>query len=375
MSEPMNEQKPEHEPQSELEQEQKNVHDDAHESELDQPEADEADAEESDFEDADFDESDDADEDEDGEDASEPAAAYTGDHRCGFAALVGRPNVGKSTLMNALLERKLSIVTPKPQTTRHRIVGILNTDAYQIAFVDTPGIHSGQKRALNQAMNRSALASLDDSDVLVFVVEALRFTDEDERVLTRIKSTGRPAILVVNKVDRVTPRERLLPFMAQMAERHPFVDVVPLSARRQGEAQRLASVIAKHLPASPPLYPPDQVTESSPQFLATEIIREKLTLQTHEELPYGLTVEIEQWTTDEETGRFIVGAVIWVEREGQKAIVIGDQGGRLKEVGRAARYDLNELLGKRIHLELWVKVKENWADNANQLRRFGYDSA
>ena len=368
MSEPMNEQKPEHESPTELEHEP--------EAELDQPEADEADAEEGDFEDADFDESEDADEDEDdGEDASEPAAAYTGDHRCGFAALVGRPNVGKSTLMNALLERKLSIVTPKPQTTRHRIVGILNTDAYQIAFVDTPGIHSGQKRALNQAMNRSALASLDDSDVLVFVVEALRFTDEDERVLTRIKSTGRPAILVVNKVDRVTPRERLLPFMAQMAERHPFVDVVPLSARRHGEAQRLASVIAKHLPASPPLYPPDQVTESSPQFLATEIIREKLTLQTHEELPYGLTVEIEQWTTDEETGRFIVGAVIWVEREGQKAIVIGDQGGRLKEVGRAARYDLNELLGKRIHLELWVKVKENWADNANQLRRFGYDSA
>ena len=190
----------------------------------------------------------DGDGDGEGEGESEPAAAYTGDHRCGFAAIVGRPNVGKSTLMNALVERKLSIVTPKPQTTRHRIVGILNTDVYQIAFVDTPGIHSGQKRALNQAMNRSALASLDDSDVLVFVVEALRFTDEDERVLTRIKSTGRPAILVVNKVDRVTPRERLLPFMAQMAERHPFVDVVPLSARRHGEAQRLASVIAKHLP-------------------------------------------------------------------------------------------------------------------------------
>jgi len=382
----MNEQKPEHEPQSEPEHEPQPELEHELEAELDQPEADEADAEEGAVEDGAFDESDDADEGEDdgedddvdeddGEDENEPAAAYTGDHRCGFAAIVGRPNVGKSTLMNALLERKLSIVTPKPQTTRHRIVGILNTDAYQIAFVDTPGIHSGQKRALNQAMNRSALASLDDSDVLVFVVEALRFTDEDERVLTRIKSTGRAAILVVNKVDRVTPRERLLPFMAQMAERHPFVDVVPLSARRHGEAQRLASVIAKHLPASPPLYPPDQITESSPQFLATEIIREKLTLQTHEELPYGLTVEIEQWTTDEETGRFIVGAIIWVEREGQKAIVIGDQGGRLKEVGRAARYDLNELLGKRIHLELWVKVKENWADNANQLRRFGYDSA
>ena len=296
-------------------------------------------------------------------------------HRCGFAALVGRPNVGKSTLMNALLERKLSIVTPKPQTTRHRIVGILTADDYQIAFVDTPGIHSGQKRALNQAMNRSAFASLEDADVLVFVVEALRFTDEDERVLARIKATGRPALLVVNKVDRVTPRERLLPFMAQMAGRHDFVEVVPLSARRQGEAQRLAAVIARQLPEGPQMYPPDQVTESSPQFLAAETIREKLTLQLHEELPYGLTVEIEQWREDEESGRFIVGAVIWVEREGQKAIVIGDQGARLKEVGRAARHDLNELLGRRIHLELWVKVKENWADNANQLRRFGYDSA
>lgn len=376
MSEPMNEHEPqrelahapEHDPEHDTEQEHtltedEDVLEDA--DDLAEGESDDADIDE-----GAFDEGDDAD-----DDSGEAASEYTGDHRCGFAALVGRPNVGKSTLMNALLERKLSIVTPKPQTTRHRIVGILTTDAYQIAFVDTPGIHSGQKRALNQAMNRSALASLDDADVLVFVVEALRFTDEDERVLTRIKSTGRPAILVVNKVDRVTPRERLLPFMAQMAERHPFVDVVPLSARRQGEAQRLASVIAKHLPNSPPLYPADQVTESSPQFIAAEIIREKLTLQTHEELPYGLTVEIEQWTTDEETGRFIVGAVIWVEREGQKAIVIGDQGARLKEVGRAARYDLNELLGKRIHLELWVKVKENWADNANQLRRFGYDSA
>ncbi len=298
-----------------------------------------------------------------------------GPHHCGFAALVGRPNVGKSTLMNALLDRKLSIVTPKPQTTRHRIVGILTSEHHQIAFVDTPGIHSGQKRALNQAMNRSALASLDDADVLVFVVEALRFTDDDERVLTRIRSTGRPAILVVNKVDRISPRSRLLPFLAQMAERHPFVEVVPLSARREGEAERLAEVIARHLPEGPPLYPPEQVTESSPRFLAAEIIREKLTLQLHEELPYGLTVEIEQWYEDAESGRFVVGAIIWVEREGQKAIVIGNQGERLKEVGRAARYDLNELLGRRIHLELWVKVKENWADNANQLRRFGYDSA
>jgi GTP-binding protein Era len=298
-----------------------------------------------------------------------------GPHHCGFAALVGRPNVGKSTLMNALLDRKLSIVTPKPQTTRHRIVGILTSEHHQIAFVDTPGIHSGQKRALNQAMNRSALASLDDADVLVFVVEALRFTDDDERVLTRIRSTGRPAILVVNKVDRISPRSRLLPFLAQMAERHPFVEVVPLSARREGEAERLAEVIARHLPEGPPLYPPEQITESSPRFLAAEIVREKLTLQLHEELPYGLTVEIEQWYEDAESGRFVVGAIIWVERDGQKAIVIGNQGERLKEIGRAARYDLNELLGRRIHLELWVKVKENWADNANQLRRFGYDSA
>jgi GTPase len=296
-------------------------------------------------------------------------------HRSGFAALVGRPNVGKSTLMNALLERKLSIVSPKPQTTRHRIVGILNGPDHQIAFVDTPGIHSGQKRALNQAMNRSALASLDDADVLLFVVEALRFSDEDARVLERVQRTGRPAILVVNKVDRVQPRERLMPFLADMGARHPFVEVVPISARKAADVQRLQALIARHLPEGPPMYPPDQLTESTPQFLAAETIREKLTLNLHEELPYGVTVEIEQWREDEESGRFIVGAVIWVEREGQKAIVIGANGEKLKAIGSAARADINAQLGKRVHLELWVKVKENWADNANQLRRFGYDSA
>ena len=296
-------------------------------------------------------------------------------HRSGFAALVGRPNVGKSTLMNALLERKLSIVSPKPQTTRHRIVGILNGPDHQIAFVDTPGIHSGQKRALNQAMNRSALASLDDADVLLFVVEALRFSDEDARVLERVQRTGRPAILVVNKVDRVQPRERLMPFLADMGARHPFVEIVPISARKAADVQRLQALIARHLPEAPPMYPPDQLTESTPQFLAAETIREKLTLNLHEELPYGVTVEIEQWREDEESGRFIVGAVIWVEREGQKAIVIGASGEKLKAIGSAARADINAQLGKRVHLELWVKVKENWADNANQLRRFGYDSA
>lgn len=296
-------------------------------------------------------------------------------HRSGFAALVGRPNVGKSTLMNALLERKLSIVSPKPQTTRHRIVGILNGPDHQIAFVDTPGIHSGQKRALNQAMNRSALASLDDADVLLFVVEALRFSDEDARVLERVQRTGRPAILVVNKVDRVQPRERLMPFLADMGARHPFVEIIPISARKAADVQRLQALIARHLPEGPPMYPPDQLTESTPQFLAAETIREKLTLNLHEELPYGVTVEIEQWREDEESGRFIVGAVIWVEREGQKAIVIGANGEKLKAIGSAARADINAQLGKRVHLELWVKVKENWADNANQLRRFGYDSA
>lgn len=293
-------------------------------------------------------------------------------HRAGFAALVGRPNVGKSTLLNALLERKLSIVTPKPQTTRHRILGILTRPTYQIAIVDTPGIHDGHRRMLNQYMNRSASASLDDADVVVFLVEALRWTDEDERVLDRIKRAGRPAILVVNKVDRAQPRSKLLPYLEEMGRKFDFAAVLPISALKRDNLKQLPDVVAGFLPESPQMFPPEQYTDRSDRFQATEIIREKLTLRVQEELPYGLTVELEK-VEELEDGRLEIHAVIWVERPGQKAIVIGEGGAVLKEIGRAARLDLNRLYGRRVHLELWVKVKENWADSAAALRSFGYE--
>ena len=296
----------------------------------------------------------------------------TGVHRAGFVALVGRPNVGKSTLMNALLARKLSIVSPKPQTTRHRILGLLTRPDYQIALVDTPGLHVGARRMLNQYMNRTAASSLADADLVGFVVEALKFTDEDARVLDRIRSSGRNAVLIVNKVDRAHPRERLLPFIEKLAAQHPFLEVVPLSALKSDNVARLPDALAAHLPESPPLFPPEQLTDRSERFQAAEIIREKLTLRVQQELPYGLTVEIERVEPTED-GRLEIGAIIWVERPGQKKIVIGEGGALLKEIGRAARLDLNRLYGRRTHLELWVKVKENWADSANALKAFGYE--
>jgi GTP-binding protein Era len=292
-------------------------------------------------------------------------------HRCGFAAIVGRPNVGKSTLLNALLHRKVSIVSPKPQTTRHRILGILTRSEEQIIFVDTPGIHSSARRAMNRHMNRAALASLQDADVNLFVVEALSWTDEDQRVLDTLKQQKRPIILVLSKVDKVTPRERLLPFIQELSRRAEFVEVVPLSALKNSNLEQLPSIIAKHLPLSPPHFPPDQVTDRSPEFQAAEIVREKLTLRLRQELPYGLTVALEQFK--EEDGRLLVNAVIWVERTGQKAIVIGQGGEQLKEVGRSARIEMSNLFGRPVHLELWVKVKENWSDNEMALKQLGYE--
>jgi GTP-binding protein Era len=294
-----------------------------------------------------------------------------GTHRCGFAALIGRPNVGKSTLLNALTGRKLSIVSPKPQTTRHRVLGLVNLPEAQIAFVDTPGLHRQEGRALNRAMNRTAAAAALDADVILFVVEALRFGDEDELALARARDAGRPIIAVVNKVDAVHPRERLLPFLAQLAARQEFADVVPVSALKESDMQLLAGIIARHLPESPALFPADQVTDRSENFRISEIIREKLTLELNEELPYGIAVEVEG--VGEEDGQMVVAAVIWVDRTGQKPIVIGARGERLKRVGSAARRELNELLGRRLHLTLWVKVREDWADSAQALRQLGME--
>lgn len=293
-------------------------------------------------------------------------------HRFGFAALLGRPNVGKSTLLNALIGHKVSIVSPKPQTTRHRVLGLANLPDAQIAFVDTPGLHRQAGRALNRAMNRTAAAAALDADLIVLVSVALRFGDEDELALLRARESGRPIVAVVNKVDTVKPRENLLPYLAQLTARHDFAEIVPVSALDQRDVNHLAQVIARHLPESPSLFPADQLTDRSENFRIAETIREKLTLELHEELPYGIAVEVEG-TGEEDDGQLTVSAVIWVDRAGQKPIVIGAGGERLKRVGSAARRELNDLLGRRLHLNLWVKVREDWADSAKALRQLGME--
>lgn len=291
--------------------------------------------------------------------------------RCGFAALMGRPNVGKSTLINRLVGQKLSIVTPKPQTTRHRILGI-DTDAdAQIIFVDTPGVHRGQARALNRAMNRTATGAIADADVVVLVIEALKWTDEDQDVLDRCEASGRPMILAVNKVDLVRPKSRLLPFLEAARSRAAFEEIIPLSARSGDNVDVLRDCVAARLPAGPALFPEDSISDRDEAFRIAEVIREKLMYRLREELPYGLTVEVER--LERTAGLLRIGAVIWVERPAQKPIVIGAGGGQLKTCGRLARTELEKSLGTKVHLELWVRVKKKWSDSDRALRELGID--
>ena len=295
----------------------------------------------------------------------------TEEFRSGFAALVGRPNVGKSTLLNAMVGQKLSIVTPRPQTTRHRIVGIAHLPNAQIAFVDTPGLHQHGSRALNKAMNRTAATSLNDADLVVLVIDATKWTAEDDLALERVVASGLPAIAAVNKIDQIHPRDKLLPYMADLAKRHNFAAIVPISALKANGVEALKKTIAESLPVAPAMYADDQLTESSLEFRIAEMIREKLTLELNQEVPYGVAVEVEQMNDTD--GQLTVDAAIWVDREGQKPIVIGAKGERLKRVGRSARIALNDLLNRRLHLNLWVKVRENWADNARALKHLGLE--
>lgn len=295
----------------------------------------------------------------------------------GFVVLAGRPNVGKSTLLNTLVGHKLSIVTPRPQTTRHRLIGLKNLPEAQIAFIDTPGLHHGPRRGLNRAMNRTASAALGDADVVLFLIEALKWTAEDAMALGRIAEaagpeTRRSVIAVVNKVDRVRPRERLLPYLAELAARHTFADIVPVSAQKGDNLPELTRLIVQALPVGEPMFPADQLTDRSKSFRIAETIREKLSLELVEELPYGIAVEVESLTPTED-GRIEVSALIWVDRRGHKPIVIGAQGERLRRIGRAARLELNRAFGERFHLTLWVKVREDWADDARALRQLGVE--
>lgn len=294
-------------------------------------------------------------------------------YRCGLVAVIGRPNVGKSTLINAVMGRKVSIVTSKPQTTRHRILAVHTADDAQIVFVDTPGLHRNAGKAMNKLMNRTAANALADADVILFVTDATRWTTEDDDVLHRLKTARAPIVAVLNKVDRVHPREALLDTLALMSARHDFAEIVPVSALKHDNLDALIALLPPFLPESPPLFPEDMHTDRSREFHAAEVVREKLTLMLHQELPYGLTVQVERYL-EEEKG-ITINAIIWVERDSQKGIVVGKNGSTLKRVGRAARLELKDQLQKSVHLELWVKVKSNWADNEKDLMNLGFETS
>lgn len=292
-------------------------------------------------------------------------------YRCGLVAVIGRPNVGKSTLINAVMGRKVSIVTAKPQTTRHRILAVHTGATEQIIFVDTPGLHRKAGRAMNRLMNRTAANALADADLILFVSDATHWTDEDEDVLKRVAESNLPVIALLNKVDKVHPKDALLQLIATMSSRGSFAEIVPISAMKHDNLDQLMSMIPAYLPESPPLFPEDMLTDRGEEFHIAEIIREKLTLMLHQEMPYGLTVQVERLVR--EAGGITINAVIWVERDSQKGIAVGKNGSVLKKVGRQARLEIAEHLGARVHLELWVKVKTNWADNEKDLQNLGYE--
>ncbi|HEY0634855.1 MAG TPA: GTPase Era [Gammaproteobacteria bacterium] len=288
----------------------------------------------------------------------------------GFVAIVGRPNVGKSTLMNRILGQKISITSRKPQTTRHRILGIKTDEQSQAIYVDTPGLHLNAKKAMNRFMNKAVTSTFDDVNLILFVIEAGQWTDEDEHVLQRLKSVKVPVMLVVNKIDQLEEKGALLPLMQSLAVKMSFVEIVPLSAQNGSNVEELERTVVRYLPEAEAAFPADQITDRSERFLAAEIVREKLMRELGQELPYAVTVEIEQFK--EEEGLLRISALIWVERDSQKRIVIGKKGEQLKEIGRQARIDMEKLFDNKVFLQLWVKVKEGWSDNERLLNSLGY---
>ena len=290
--------------------------------------------------------------------------------RAGYVAIVGRPNVGKSTLMNALIEQKISITSRKPQTTRHHILGIKTLSETQILFVDTPGIHSNQKRAINRYMNRAAQSVIADVDVTVMLVDRHVFTADDEMILERIQKSGCQLILAINKVDRIKQQQEILPIIAALKERVGNRNIVPISSSRKENLDVLLGVIESSLPASPFYFPPEEVTDRSEKFLVAELVREKLMRQFGEELPYATTIQIERFEAQAKVIQ--IDATIFVERMGQRAILIGAGGNKLKRVGIDARRDIEKLLDHQVMLRLWVKVKRGWSDDERALRSLGY---
>lgn len=291
--------------------------------------------------------------------------------RCGYVAIVGRPNVGKSTLLNHMLGQKVSITSRKPQTTRNNVVGIKTEGDIQIIFVDTPGLHMSQPKAINRYMNRAASSAMKDVDVVVFLVDRLIWTDEDEMVARQLVNLHCPIILAVNKIDQIENKETLLPHLQKLAEKLQVTEIIPLSALRDINLDRLEQLLITRLPEGVHLFPEDQITDRSSRFMAAEIVREKITRQLGDELPYQMAVEIEEFS--HEGNLLTIAALILVERDGQKKILIGDKGERIKLIGQQARIDMEKLFDSKIMLKLWVKVKSGWSDDERALRSLGYD--
>ncbi len=291
-------------------------------------------------------------------------------HRVGHVALVGRPNVGKSTLLNHLLGQKLAITSHKPQTTRHSILGINTLDAGQIIYIDTPGIHQRGNKAMNKYLNRTATNTLAGVDLVVFVIDSVHWTDEDAMVLQRINNSGLPAILVVNKTDTVNRYQELLPIMAALSEKTGISNIVPVSALTGDNCEKLQNLILEMLPEGENFYPEDQITDRPERFFAAELIREQITRRYHKELPYSVTVEIEEF--DVQPRIYRIGAIIWVERDNQKGILVGKGGSALKETGTEARKQLEAFFQTKVYLRLWVKVKKSWSADQASLSRLGY---
>ncbi len=289
---------------------------------------------------------------------------------CGYVAIVGRPNVGKSTLLNRAMGQKLSITSRKPQTTRHSILGVKTSDQAQILYIDTPGLHVNASKAMNRYMNRTALNTLNDVDVIAWLVNPGIWTEDEQLILKSISSIKTPVVLVINKIDTMADKNQLLPEIEKLSNKREFSDVVPLSAKKDINIEAFEKAIIQYLPENEALFPEDQLTDRSARFLAAEIVREKLMRRIGDEVPYAMTVEIEQF--GEENGITHIHALIWVEREGQKAIVVGKGGCVLKEIGRSARQDMEALFGCKVFLKLWVKVKSGWSDNLRALQSLGY---
>lgn len=290
---------------------------------------------------------------------------------CGLVAIVGRPNVGKSTLLNSLLGQKISITSRKPQTTRHRILGILTERNKQAILLDTPGLHVDEKRAINRLMNRAASSSIAEVELVMFLVEGTKWTKDDELVLQKIKNANVACVLVINKIDNVQDKEELLPHLQKLGALYDFKQIIPISASKGDNVDKIQQLCFESLPKSEFWFPEDYVTDRSSRFMASEIIREKLMRFTGDELPYSTTVEIEQFKQDEK-GILHINALILIERKSQKRMVIGNKGERLKTIGQEARRDMEDMFGQKVFLETWVKVKSGWADDERALRSLGY---